>query len=216
MPSAWTFVAALTVCSAYFGRLGVLEECERAIQQADEVLRHFARNSPQAKRYGLILEKLSRAAICHVKRIGYREPAPQNKLMPELFRLKPTLSPYTNDGTRVSTDTHRPIGCRTLRVPTSQENYPFLSQRLGGQGGSHVINGEMARGRAANGVYNQANSLAPSERESLLDLALSFHDLNNKPFDTYSDLVGDPVSDTIFDFEKTESIWDLNWEGVIL
>jgi len=79
-----------------------------------------------------------------------------------------------------------------------------------------MMNSGTARVRATNGASNQANASTTSESESLLDLALSFRDSNNTPLDMYSDLVGCSVSDCGFDFENTESIWDLNWEGAIL
>ncbi|KAL2869596.1 transcription factor domain-containing protein [Aspergillus lucknowensis] len=62
---AWTFVSALTVCSAYFGQLGCSESNATAIDQARRILDHFAVSSPQARRYSGILAKLSTAATVH-------------------------------------------------------------------------------------------------------------------------------------------------------
>ncbi|KAL3456972.1 fungal-specific transcription factor domain-containing protein [Aspergillus heterothallicus] len=59
---AWTFVSSLTICSAYFGQLGVVQANEEAIAQARQMLDHFAVSSPQARRYSGILAKLSDAA----------------------------------------------------------------------------------------------------------------------------------------------------------
>ncbi|KUL82827.1 hypothetical protein ZTR_09615 [Talaromyces verruculosus] len=94
---AWTFVSALTICSAYFGQLGNLNENEYAIQQADEVLKHFTRNSPQARRYSLILTKVSKAALDYVKYLEHKERVARNRLMPELFRLKTAQSENVRD-----------------------------------------------------------------------------------------------------------------------
>ncbi|KAL2793709.1 fungal-specific transcription factor domain-containing protein [Aspergillus keveii] len=64
---AWTFVSSLTICSAYFGQLGVPESNEQAIAQAREILAHFALSSPQARRYSGILGTLSDAATGHAQ-----------------------------------------------------------------------------------------------------------------------------------------------------
>jgi hypothetical protein len=66
-PRAWTFVSSLTICSAYFGQLGVPESNEQAIAQAREILAHFALSSPQARRYSGILGTLSDAATGHAQ-----------------------------------------------------------------------------------------------------------------------------------------------------
>ncbi|KAL3442340.1 fungal-specific transcription factor domain-containing protein [Aspergillus insuetus] len=64
---AWTFVSSLTICSAYFGQLGVAESNENAIAQARKILEHFALSSPQARRYSGILGTLSDAATGHAQ-----------------------------------------------------------------------------------------------------------------------------------------------------
>jgi hypothetical protein len=85
---AWIFVASLTVCSAHFGRLRDSADTEMAIQQAEEILKHFSRHTKQGKRYGLILKRLSKAARDYVRATEQRERLARNIAMPELFSLK--------------------------------------------------------------------------------------------------------------------------------
>ncbi|KAL7946791.1 hypothetical protein V8C42DRAFT_352305 [Trichoderma barbatum] len=85
---AWTFVSALTICAAYFGRLGDARECELVIYRANQILQHFMLNSPQAKQYDLILKKLSRVALSCISGTG--EPYDKSSLFwSDLFRLTP-------------------------------------------------------------------------------------------------------------------------------
>ncbi|KAL2813394.1 fungal-specific transcription factor domain-containing protein [Aspergillus granulosus] len=70
---AWTFVSSLTICSAYFGQLGIAKSNEEGLTQARQILEHFAVSSPQARRYSGILAKLSDAAT-RTRRWSYVEP----------------------------------------------------------------------------------------------------------------------------------------------
>ena len=206
----------MTVCSAYFGRLGGLEECERAIQEADEVLQHFARNSPQARRYRLILEKLSRAALDYVKSLEQKEQATKSTLMPELFRLNSAESAHTSENGRALSGARRSIGTQDKWAPPPRMSYSFTSEQQAGEGESQRMDsGEFSLGTSS-GVYNQGNPSTTSDSTSLLELAHSFHDLNYPALDIGSNIVGDHIIDSMFDFENTESIWDLSWGGAIL
>lgn len=205
----------MTICSAYFGRLGVLEEYGHVIQQADEILRHFARNSPQAKRYSLILKKLSRAALDYVKRLEHSEEVPQNTLIPELFRLNPVLSADASEGSRASVESAQSSRDHSKSSSVSQGNYSYLSQWQGSKGELLTTNSGV-RARVSNQTSNQASASTISDSESLLDLANSFHSLNNTQLDTYLHPPGGSAGEYVFDFENTESLWDLNWEGTIL
>lgn len=206
----------MTICSAYFGRLGVLEEYGHAIQQADEILRYFARNSPQAKRYSLILKKLSRAALDYVKRLEHSEEVPQNTLIPELFRLNPALSADASEGSRASVERAQPSRGHNKFSSVSQGNSSYLSQWQGSKGELLTTSSGAVRARTSNQTSNQASASIINDSESLLDLANSFHSLNNTQLDMYLDPPGGPAGEYVFDFENTESLWDLNWEGTIL
>lgn len=218
--SAWTFVAALTVCSAYFGRLDGLEDCERAIQLADEILQHFARNSPQARRYRLILEKLSRAALDYVKSLERKEPATKNKLMPELFRLNSNSnsaeSACTGKSGPASSGAYRSIGQQDKStLPARRSLYPVMSEQHEGEGEPSEVNSRELTTRRFSGLYNRGHTSTTSDTTSLLDLAHSFHHLNNPALDMGSYIPPGELIDSMFDFENTESIWDLSWGGAI-
>ncbi|UKZ86516.1 uncharacterized protein TrAFT101_002342 [Trichoderma asperellum] len=86
---AWVFVSALTVCAAYFGRLGDATECELAIYKASEVLQHFMGHSPQAKQYDLILKRLSRVALGCISASGNQLRSNEGLFWSDLFRLTP-------------------------------------------------------------------------------------------------------------------------------
>jgi hypothetical protein len=199
------------VCSAYFGRLGVLRDCKLAIQQAEEVVQHFARNSPQAKRYVLILEKLSRAALEYVKRLEHKEQVAQITLLPELFRLNPAQYTYANDNSRAPITFHRSVRQHTARAPLSGGNHSHDSQRQGGRGEPQVTSNKSFETRASNRKSNQPNAPTSGSNFSF-NLEHTFHDLGIPPLDMGSD----PVGDYIVDFENTESLWDLDWGGAML
>ena len=216
MPSAWAFVAALTICSAYFGRLGVLEEYGHVIQQADEILRFFARNSPQAKHYSLILKTLSKATLDYVKHLEHSEQAAQNTLMPELFRLNHTLSTYDSDGSRASADLFQSSRDHIKLGSLSTGSYSYISQRQASKGALPTTSSGTVRAMISNPMSNQASVSITGDSESLIDLATSFYSLNNTQLDMYSDLPGGSASEDGCDLENTESLWDLNWAGTIL
>jgi hypothetical protein len=89
MSSAWTFVSALTVSAAYFGRLGDARECELASYRASQILQHFIAHSPQAKQYDLILKKLSRVALDCVNASEDQLHSNRGLFWFDLFRLTP-------------------------------------------------------------------------------------------------------------------------------
>lgn len=196
--------------------MGVVEEYERAIQQVDEILQHFARNSPQARRYSLILKKLSKAALDYVKRLEHKGQATQDILMPELFRLNPTQSAYSNDGCRVPMNTSPPITNHTKRAPTSYVKYSYFSQSEGNQVEPLAPNSETFGHRKPGGTSNQANVSTMGDSESLLDLAYTFHDLSSAPLDMFPDPEGGCINEHFFDFDNTQSIWDVSWGESIL
>lgn len=80
-------MSALTICAAYFGRLGDPKECELVIYRASQILQHFMPNSPQAKQYDLILRKLSRVALSCVSGTGDQQYSNSNPFWSDLFRL---------------------------------------------------------------------------------------------------------------------------------
>ena len=59
------------------------------MQQADELLTYFACHSRQGKRYGLIVKKLTRAAVEYHESLQQRQPNTRSLKMPEIFRLNP-------------------------------------------------------------------------------------------------------------------------------
>jgi hypothetical protein len=86
---AWTFVSALTICAAYFGRLGDARECELASYRASQILQHFIAHSPQAKQYDLILRKLSRIALGYINATENQLHINRGVFWFDLFRLTP-------------------------------------------------------------------------------------------------------------------------------
>lgn len=223
--SAQTFTAALTVSSAYFGRLGTPTKCELAIKQADEVLQHFCKNSPQARRYKMILEKLSRAAVDHLKSLECKEKEKENQkdLMPELFRLNSTSSsPQCNNSHRVPEEAQHqqqeqgPYQSRNRKVPVSDESYRLIPP------------GYISQPTTADMDSTQINTISLiGDGTSLLDIVQTFRDLNGTPFDMDLGNIDmghiDPglaeaynIDNTDFDFENMESIWDVNWGGGFL
>lgn len=89
MSSAWTFVSALTVCAAYFGRLGDARECELASYRASQILQHFIAHSPQARQYDLILRRLSRVALGCINASEDQLHSNRDLFWFDLFRLTP-------------------------------------------------------------------------------------------------------------------------------
>ncbi|KAF2012454.1 hypothetical protein BU24DRAFT_411825 [Aaosphaeria arxii CBS 175.79] len=84
---AWVFVASVTLCSAHAGRLGRMSDNEQAIQQAEAILKYFAKHTRQGRRYGRILQKLYSSARDYVKAIENKERHARSISMPELFSL---------------------------------------------------------------------------------------------------------------------------------
>ena len=80
-------MASLNIASAHVGRLGNVADNERAYQQAEEILAHFARHTRQGKRYGHILSRLYKAAKDYVTAIERKERRSRNIAMPALFSL---------------------------------------------------------------------------------------------------------------------------------
>ncbi|KAH8821928.1 hypothetical protein F5884DRAFT_107910 [Xylogone sp. PMI_703] len=211
---AWTFVAALTVCSAYFSRLGDFEECKHAIQQANEVLQHFSRNSLQARQYNIILKKLSRAALDHVKALERKERADRPILMPELFRLNLTTS-QKNERRRIPMDippqqTEYQGQNGGIPVSISEGNYGYIFQEYANQGRTLGVDA------------NQINAATfATDSTSLLEIAHTFQDLNTVPFEIdtgginrgYIDpnLATEYIDNGIFKLENMESTCDINW-----
>lgn len=191
----------------------MLEECERAIQQADEILQYFARNSPQARRYRLILEKLSRAALDYVKRLEHKERAANNTLMPELFRLS-SAETYTSNSSRTLATTRSSIRQHEQWTPPPRKSYSYTSEQQGSQDEPLEMNSGAFTGRSSFGQVGNAQTT--NDTMLLLDLAHTFHSFNNPPLDMASDMVGGIISESMFDFENTESIWDLSWGGAML
>lgn len=126
-------MSALTVCSAYFGQLGGLKEMEQAIQQADELLKYYTNHSPQAKRYGLILKKLSKAAIDCLKAMEDRERLMRNIVMPQLFKLNAPGSELSRSGNAGFTDPNWTTSSEVEHTWSSAEEpstYPIDSTSL--------------------------------------------------------------------------------------
>lgn len=82
-------MSALTICAAYFGRLGDSKECELAIYRASQILQHFMAQSPQANQYDLILKKLSRVALGWINVSGDQLHSNGGLFWSDLFRLTP-------------------------------------------------------------------------------------------------------------------------------
>lgn len=85
------FVAALTVSSAHFIRLGNSQDTEHALEQAEEILKHFSHRTWQGKRYGLIIKKLSKSAKDYALAMERKERLARKTAMPELFSFNPPV-----------------------------------------------------------------------------------------------------------------------------
>ena len=94
------FVASLTLCSSYLGRLGSPASTEQAIRQAEAILGHFAVHTRQGKRYGYILNRFYKAARLHREAVERRATVAPVLEMPELFSLSASgvmIEPRDND-----------------------------------------------------------------------------------------------------------------------
>lgn len=209
-------MSALTVCSAYFGQLGNLNENEYAIQQADDVLKHFTRNSPQARRYSLILTKVSKAALDYVKYLEHKQRVARNRLMPELFRLNTAQSENVPDvrPDRLSTSqaTDNPTASSS-----STEGPPELAPRMGSIGGSLLPTETLdATQLILEGENQHPDFLIWRDSSSLLDTAHTFNEVNNNLLDDSLGFEEDYIQDSLLTLENTETIWDLNWGGALI
>lgn len=83
-------MAALTLCSAYFGQLGDPAEILKTSEQAEEILTHFAKCSRQGRQYRFILKKLSEDVAEYVKASAIKDRIARNLAMPEIFGSHPT------------------------------------------------------------------------------------------------------------------------------
>lgn len=222
---AWVFVAALTVCSAYFGQLGNSKDAERAIQQADEILTHFGKHSRQGRRYGIILKKLSKAAVGYLQAVNQKERSSRNITMPELFRLNrpsaakqapqiggillnpparqsaagPSKSPAEEPGFSSGTETYQPSVRWSQSTGTGTPNATSVTPSTPWQVPEHEV----------------CSPASSKHSESLLDLALSFNQMINTPEQGDFVLEGDP-RDTFLELDNARDIWDLNWGSTLL
>ncbi|KAK6373652.1 hypothetical protein LTS17_008145 [Exophiala oligosperma] len=199
LPIAWVFVSALTICSAYFGRIGNLCEMEKSIQQADEILAHFSKHSRQGKRYGLILKQLSKAAAGHLQSMKQRERQARSIMMPELFRLNLPASkgaPYTSTRTfgqsheRMASNLEEQQALRSSSFPSSIE------------------------GMATRQGPSLDDSPSALNNTSLLNLVQSYTDSDNFFATGYNP---DSYPNNLdFNLDEAADIWDLNWGGSLL
>ncbi|KKP02895.1 p-hydroxylaminobenzoate lyase [Trichoderma harzianum] len=137
---AWTFVSALTVCAAYFGRLGDARECELAIYRANQILQHFMPYSPQAKQYDLILKKLSRVALSCISGTGDQPYDNSNLFWSDLFRLTPAhLHKLKEEETNSTLDISEPFG---LGIP--EGDACSLSEKFGASLGTTETDSPMS------------------------------------------------------------------------
>lgn len=197
LASARVLVSALTVCAAFFGRLGDSTECELAIHRADQILQHFMESSPQAKHYDATLKNLSKGAFgfgCHR---GNRNSPTAINTMSDLF------GSYSCDQNNLVAG-----GERSLAAKSDSRG--------------------IAKGNSSS--ENTFTSYLPSNQFSGLP---SVFDDDNVPLegDFQPESVGlsadqatvDSVNlnglddcNIFLDFQMTESIWDINWDGMLL
>lgn len=215
--SAWTFVSALTICSAYFGRLGNLSENEHAIQQADEVLKHFTRNSPQARRYSLILTKLSKAALDYVSHLEHKQRVARNRLMPELFRLNTAQSEKVSN-VRPGQSSNSQATNKLTALGPLPEGPPEFTFQMGSIRGKFLPTETLDTTHLVNeGGNHQHNDLLGGRgTSSLLNTAHTFNEVNNNLLDESLDFEEDYIQDSLLTLENTETIWDLNWGGALI
>jgi hypothetical protein len=211
-------VSALTVCSAYFGRIGNLHETERAIQQADEVLTYFARYSRQGKRYGLILKKLSNAAVDYHQSLKQRHSKSRNIRMPEMFRLNLPLSGLVSDSNKNFRENRPHPGQRFSYIP-EQTQQPSL-------GGDSFTDEYQDTAQASDAMQETQNDSISQHVEtdatssminnaSLLDLAQTFNDMSHVSGFGNLTIPGN-LEDFHVDLERAGDIWDLDWGDTLL
>ncbi|KAJ5164608.1 uncharacterized protein N7500_006438 [Penicillium coprophilum] len=191
---AWVFVSVLVLSSAYFGQLDPQRSITRTLRQADDILACFAVNSPQARRYRLILKKLSKAAECQN----------QTKLQSRVLYM-PRLFHLDSDGSGGG-----PLAAGSIS--------PKLTEQNTGRYGC-TLEGEAADG----GVTDQPKTcnccgIDPGRGVPFPQSVVRSEDILNAPG---SNLGGLPMTTTnesighgsLFQLEDDASIWDFTWAG---
>lgn len=207
MTSAWVFVAALTVCSAPLSSLGNSGDTDWAIQQAEEILDHFASYTWQGKRYGFIIKKLSKTAKDYAQALEKMRHSSRNTAMPEIFSLNRAVSGKLNDAMG-SADLTWGLGRKAQYDP---------------RGFSHVTSTYTAENEIQMGETIVSNSgitepsfwaisplWPPANYGSAADI---FQTCKNKHDDSTTDsfLTSAIQSSFILDAERSSYIWGLNW-----
>jgi len=211
-------VSALTVCSAYFGRIGNFHETERAIQQADEVLTYFSRHSRQGERYGLILKKLTNAAVNYHQSLKRRHSKSRNIRMPEIFRLNIPPSSLVSDSTKNFRET-RPQPDERFSYNPEQMQQPSLIGDSFTDQYQNTVQSSNAMQETQNHSISQhvETDAAPSvtHSASLLDLAQTFNDMSHIPgFGSLT--LPENLEHFHVDLERAGDIWDLDWGDTLL
>ncbi|CEJ59550.1 hypothetical protein PMG11_08170 [Penicillium brasilianum] len=194
---ARVLVSALTVCAAFFGRLGDSKECELAIHRADQILQHFMESSPQAKHYDATLKNLSKAAFgfgCHG---GNRNSPTAINSMSDLF------GSHSCDQNNLVAGGERSLATKSdsrgIAQGNSSSENTFASYLPSNQfsGMPSVFDDDNV---PLEGDF-QPESVGLSADQATVD---SF---NLNGLDDYN---------LFLDFQMTESIWDINWDGMLL
>ncbi|KAJ5383412.1 hypothetical protein N7517_001323 [Penicillium concentricum] len=205
---AWVFVAVLVLSSAHFGQLDPQKSISRTLRQADDILACFAVNSPQARRYRLILKKLSTAA----ERQNQTKSQSRVVHMPRLFHLD-------SDGSGGG-----PLPGDSIIPEHGEQNASRHGCALGGEA---TEGGDAAQPKTCNccGITPSGRAADPAGRSEAYHNSASFSqsvfhsgDILNA---SGSDLGGPPMTTTneslgygsLFQFEGDASIWDFTWAG---
>ncbi|KAJ5621138.1 hypothetical protein N7510_005122 [Penicillium lagena] len=196
---ARVFVSALTVCAAFLGRLGDPKECELAIHRADQILQHFMKSSPQAKQYDAILKRLSKAAFGFGNHQGQRDSSNRITSISDLFGSyagdhRASEAPHDTLATINSVAVDHPQGISFSRHASTSRPSP------------------------------QADPMVPTEYETAIissqaEEICRLDDFNLPGHQTTTDSFGfTGISGYNFslDLQTTESIWDINWDGMLL
>ncbi|KAJ5836055.1 hypothetical protein N7447_002081 [Penicillium robsamsonii] len=190
---AWVFVSVLVLSSAHFGQLDPQRSITRTLRQADDILACFAVNSPQARRYRLILKKLSTAAE------RQNESKSQSRVvhMPRLFHLD-------------SGDSGRsPLAGSSILPEEATEggnmSQPKICNCCGITPGGRAV---APTGRPE--AYHNSASFPQSAFHSEDILDVSGSDLGGPPMTSTKESLG---YGSLFQFEGDASIWDFTWAG---
>ncbi|RJE25882.1 hypothetical protein PHISCL_01789 [Aspergillus sclerotialis] len=206
---AWTFVAVLVLSSAHFGRLDLQRPIEQTLHQADNILSCFAVNSPQARRYHLILKKLSKAAEEHWNQTNQKKPQSRTPYMPRLFQISPGNSEFTSNSFITESQAKEAVGdgrflgnedpCRVSSSVQAASSSPYTTPLLGQAVGPREH-------EALNDCLRLGNSTLFSDyNENSPGFELRGHEMT-----TTSGLSGDePFSG----FGDGATIWDFSWAG---